>query len=344
MTPLGQMQWFADGSWLEQNLSEHDQIIIDEGQFGVSTQRSLRLMGCSPITGVKIRSKRRLQTENLETYLVQCSDDVKMTIPARISPVRYDLTQGYLESDSYFYKYKPKNHMLFESVRIKAKDGTQFEIAKDADLLIRADIKNFFNMQFDSSDIESKMKFSRSEKVGAFATIGFYLNILFFKVSMDLDTDVRFFSSSAHIPMILTTPVDARKNLNPKSGVLYSFVLGDQVQELSQIEMPRLSDTVSKQELTSKHCQDFRCVFSLKVERASPDATTFSLELNLPLKLVELGMFPQFVSDVGDVAKDMGWALDKRQRGQKRVGLYLEVSGLPKGEQPWDLWMDFKQK
>ncbi|MCX6126104.1 MAG: hypothetical protein NTV34_15330, partial [Proteobacteria bacterium] len=195
-------------------------------------------------------------------------------------------------------------------------------------------------MQFDSHDIESKMKSSRNESVGALATLGFYLNVLFFKISMDLDTDVRFFKDSAHIPMVLTTPVDARKRLHAMSGVLYSFVLSDIVSADREILMPALTAIPSATSEGLKHCIGEICEFKLRMNTIPGVNKSFSMELRIPKRLVEFGMFPQFVPDVGAMSKIMRWTLPKAQLSQKRVGLYLEVSGLPEGEHPWEFWMD----
>lgn len=338
LNEFNQIRWFADETWKRATISEMDQIIIEQDLFGPPAEHPLNLRGCTPRQGIPIKS--RTQGDVRVAYLAHCEDAVIKKIPLQPSRVRFDLNQGYLQSSRYHYKFNPKSHMLFESISVKSRDGISTELARDADLLIRADIRNFFSMQFDSSDITSMMKSYRSERVGAFGTLGFYLNILFFKISLDLNTDVRFFESSTHIPMILTVPVDGNKRLHPKSGVLYSFILTDAVQTPAQHEMPILKDAPSSPAEGLKFCSDEVCIYKLTFSQVQPDAKALMMELKLPRSLVALGMFPHYVADVSNHAQDMKWSLSKTQTRQRRVGIYLEVSGLPKGEHSWDFWME----
>ena len=65
------------------------------------------------------------------------------------------------------------------------------------------------------------------------------------------------------------------------------------------------------------------------------------MEIVLPRQVVELGMFPWFVSDIGAATKEMGWKLPEKLDLKNRVGIYFEVSGRPKGSHPWDFKMSF---
>lgn len=331
------MQWFDDDSWRLGPLLPNDLIVLTDAHFGSPVTRPLRLSECQPAQGWKVFR------QNKEAYLVICSDAALKKIPIENKAVTFDASKQTLESPSYVYRFKPSNHMLFDSIRLKQKGGKVIEIAKDADLLIRADVKRFFSMQFDSSNIESRMKQHRIENFGALATLGFYLKVLFFKISLNLETDVQFFSNAAHIPMVLTIPVNAKDKLHPKSGVLYSFALGSSAKE-THVEMPRLLDNPFSPKDGLTYCEEDSCRYRLKFESELEPDKEFALELHLPKTLVEYGMFPQFVSDVGDAAPGMNWSIPSSKRGVRRVGLYLEVSGLPQGEHPWDFWMELGSK
>lgn len=251
----------------------------------------------------------------------------------------YDEKKAEINSLLYNYKFKPENQMLFQSITLKG--SPDFLLAADSDLYIKADIKNFFTLNFHASDIESKMNAKRFHPTVALASLGFYLKVLFFKISLDLNTDVAFFESSATIPMVMTLPVDASTRLNKKSGVLYSFKLGDAVDPKSLgIAMPLLDPSLlagaSKTE-GLKNCTD-ECLYTLQLPAQNKVA---KMEIVLPRQVVELGMFPWFVSDIGAATKEMGWKLPEKLDLKNRVGIYFEVSGLPKGSHPWDFKMSF---
>jgi hypothetical protein len=334
-----QMIWSLDPTYLSEAVDPNDQILLNDEFFGPTASRPPNLLGCAPKSGVRIPSKRQ---KGRELYIAICQDEVSKMASKYIRPVSYDLKEGVLESTRYQYRFKPSNHMLFDSVKIKSSKNGEIEVAKDADLLIRADVKKFFNMQFDTSDIESKMKSSRGENVGAFANVGFYLNILFFKIAMDLTTDVMFFRNSSYIPMVLTTPVDAKKYLNHKSGVLYSFELPEKIKVSQSMQMPVLSGEYASAEVGLPYCKDSSCLFQVRFEHEHAREESLVMELILSRELVSQGMFPQFVQDVSSVAHSMEWELKKEHLQKKRVGFYMEISGLSQGGHPWDFWLDFK--
>jgi hypothetical protein len=62
------------------------------------------------------------------------------------------------------------------------------------------------------------------------------------------------------------------------------------------------------------------------------------MKINIHKSLVEKGMFPWFVRDVSKEREKMGWSIAE---SKGRVGLYFEVSRLPKGSHPWDFWISF---
>jgi len=229
--------------------------------------------------------------------------------------------------------------MLFDSISFKNSNGVPVQVATDADILIRADIKNFFTMQFDSTDIVTQMKAYRIEPFAALASLNFYLKILFFRISLDLETDVQFFKDSAHIPMVITIPRDANQRLNRKSGVLYSFALSENMREIRPVKMPVLNpDKLSIQE-GLEYCDGNICSYEVSFQTSAVANKVLTLMLKLPRRLAEFGMIPRFVVDVGDSAPAMQWSMPRSQRGMHRVGLYLEVSGLPKSQHPWDVWL-----
>jgi hypothetical protein len=73
----------------------------------------------------------------------------------------------------------------------------------------------------------------------------------------------------------------------------------------------------------------------------SSSGKRLKLQIAMARHLVEKGFFPWFVSDVEALQKDMGWSLRSDLSMNQRVGIYFEVSRLPKGSHPWDFWISF---
>lgn len=335
-------KWFqpGDSKWRDAGVQLFDQFQLGPEMYGRPVASTLKFTGCLPMHGVRIARRDPAG----EAWLASCDAAVLEKLPRAGEQVVVDLKQGLLESKDYRYTFKPKNNMLFEAIELKRSDASIVKLAHDGDLLIYADIRNFFSLQFDSTDIESLMRYTRVEDFGALATIQFYLKILFFKITLDLDTDVAFFRSSAHIPMVLTVPKDAEKSLNPKSGILYSFVLDEGVAFGPQSKMP-LFDPKANQTIggTAGFCSGDHCDYTVRFKKDVQGKTSeFSMDLVLPKTLVERGMYPRYVDDVLSHKKDMGWSFSKKQQSERRSGLYFEVSRLPAGEHAWDLWLGLK--
>ena len=335
-------KWFQDkdARWREAPVTAFDQFNIGPEMYGSAVSSALKFTGCLPLRGVRIS---RVNPPG-EAWLASCEASVLGKLPQAGEQVVVDMKRGLLESKDYRYTFKPKNNMLFDSIELKRTDASTVKLAHDGDLLIYADVKNFFSLQFDSGDIESLMRATRVEDFGALATIQFYLKILFFKITLDLDTDVAFFRSSAHIPMVLTVPKDAEKSLNVKSGILYSFVLDDGVTFDPQSKMPLFNSKANQIEGGSAgYCDGDRCNYTVQFKKNVQGAVSeFSMDLVLPKVLVERGMFPRYVEDAVSHKKDMGWSFSKSQQMEHRSGLYFEVSKLPAGEHAWDLWLGLK--
>lgn len=335
-------KWFqaGDGRWRDAPVTPLDQFLLGPEMYGRPVTSALKFTGCFPRRGVRVTRS----DPPGEAWLASCDAVVLGKLPRSGEQVVVDMKQGVLESKDYRYTFKPKNNMLFETIALKRSDASVVKLAHDGDLLIYADVKNFFSLQFDSGDIESLMRSTRVEDFGALATIQFYLKILFFKITLDLDTDVAFFRSSAHIPMVLTVPKDAEKSLNPRSGILYSFVLEEGVTFDPTSKMP-LFDPKADQTSggMAGFCDDNSCNYTVRFKQDTQGRTSeFSMELLLPKVLVARGMYPRYVEDAVSHKKNMGWSFSKKQQSERRSGLYFEVSRLPAGEHAWDLWLGLK--
>ncbi len=329
----GQMIWFTGDDWKRQSVDEFDRLAIEKDMLGRPISGLFEYPGCLPTNGIPVTTSQGVG------WLVSCRDEVTSSIDVRSTRVTYRENSSEVYSKYYSYKFKKENHMLFEELTLK---GNQDKVvARDSDLYIKSDVRNFFTLNFSSADIESKIMASRVEPMVALASLGFYLKVLFFKITLDLRTDAAFFESSANIPMIITLPVNAKKRLHPKSGVLYSFLPGDGV-EVNDIktDMPRLVPQRLSGEYISEglsRCQKV-CAFELLVPSGEK---TLKLKLSINRSLVEKGLFPWFVPDVSAVTDGMEWSFRRGFDPKKRIGIYLEMSGLPEGSHPWDFWIGF---
>ena len=326
----GKIIWFKDEAWREQALTASDRIILEEDMLGQSTSGSFSFPGCVPKRGEKVITDRGV------AWLTSCPEGVLKTINSNTVRVSYDQPAAEILSRFYRYKFKTDNHMLFDEVVLRARKD--IVVARDSRLYIKSDIKNFFTLNFSSSDIESQLMQKRVEPMAAFASLGFYLKVLFFKITLDLSTDVAFFESSANIPMVMTLPVNAYDRLHRKSGVLYDFEVGDTVDsELMDVHMPILDPDALKGDFAKAglaYCNVI-CVYELVIPTGNKQ---LKMQISIHKSLVEKGMFPWFVRDVSKERGKMGWSIAE---SKGRVGLYFEVSELPKGSHPWDFWISF---
>ena len=273
-------------------------------------------------------------------YLTSCGFQAAPQSPTPV--VSFDRTGNRLESPTYRYLFNPDNYMQFDSISFHGPGGAWEQIAADSRLLIRADVRNFFTMNFDSRQIESNLEATRLGPVGNLARVSFFLRILFFKIRMSLATDVAFFRDSGHIPMQVNIPVNAYEYLHPASGILYSWILSPTAQRGAQhIDMPKLDvDEINKGFKSLANAGRRWCVQELCRYKFGVDIgeKRLSMELNVERRLIDRGFFPQFVDDVERYKDAMGWDIDI-PKGQHRVGMYFEVSGLPEGGHPWDFWL-----
>ncbi len=329
----GKIIWFKNDAWRSEPIIARDRILIEEDMLGQPAKGRFALQGCTPKNGAYFKNKRGTM------WLASCDETVTKKIDDKTKRVIYDEAGGAINSRFYRYQFKPENQMLFKEVALRG--DQEMILARDSDLYIRSDVKNFFTLNFSSADIESKMMDYRIEPLTALASLGFYLKVLFFKLTLDLRTDVAFFESSANIPMVMTLPVNAAKRLNPKSGVLYSFQLGDRItKESLNVNMPVLKSNSIFGEYAAEgiaYCGEY-CRYDMVL---SSSGKRLKLQIAMARHLVEKGFFPWFVSDVEALQKDMGWSLRSDLSMNQRVGIYFEVSRLPKGSHPWDFWISF---
>ena len=336
----GRFIFFQDEKWRTDKIETNDRLVFHASGFG-------RRKTGNESPPCKGRISYQLQDKdfpNKFAYLAICEPFPLVTLPSSVKPaVAYLKEKSNLSTGQYTYDFNPKNQMLFTKISVGTDVLGRQLVAEDSELLIKSDVKKFFTMRFDSSQIESYLEETRPGLIGTLARVSFYLKILFFKIKMSLTTDVTFYDDVGHIPMVVQLPVDARKYLNPKSGILYSWKLGpDVVVQNESLRMPLLDPALNASGVTElakvglKNCSGEFCQFSFS---ASVGDKSLAMEFEIPVYMVKVGFFPQLVVDVGAQNKEMGWDLSKQAQIGNRMALYFEVSGLPMGGHPWDFWL-----
>ena len=281
--------------WQNYRLEDLDRIVLRPEFFGRKINIKKDRLPCKGPVVYELESK--VETGQF-AYITTCPSQAAFEFNQL---VEFNTKQSYLESDVYKYFFNRENFMLFDRIELKLPSGTQ-TVAEKSELLIHSDVKNFFTMSFDSSDIESDLEKTRLGPVSDLAQLSFYLRILFFRIKMALTTDVAFYGDAGHIPMMVQLPVDATKYLNPGSGILYSWLLRGKASTSNiQIKMPMFDQklvkkgvkTIKERGLTS--CQGQFCNYSFDVDM---EGKRLAMGFSINRDLVEKGFYPMYVDDV----------------------------------------------
>lgn len=319
-----------------QTLTQTDLLLFSSRSFGERIRGRQDQLPCS---GSAIYELMDHQSKQF-AYLTQCpSPSEKTSFP---NAARFEPERNLLQSEGYRYHFNSENYLQFDRIEFLTTANEWDTVARDSRMLIRSDVRRFFTMHFDSKQIESKLEKYRVGPLADLARLSFFLRLLFFRLDISLSTDVAFFNDAGHIPMMINIPVNAFDWLNPRSGILYTWVLSDKAQrEPHIVKMPRLNVEEVKKGWSSlaktglEHCLGADCIYKFGVKVGGR-----YLVMNLTLKksLVEQGFFPIFVDDVAAKKEAMNWKIDTPP-GTPRMGMYFEVSGLPKGGHPWEFWL-----
>lgn len=332
----GFLMFFKDRSFINQAIQKNDVMIFNVDRFGKKADLRKNPLPCKAANSFQLYDLAGKKY----AYIAMCDEPQQENqFP---NQVRYDEKEDFLESDSYRYRFNDNNYMLFKEISYRSSDDKHVPIAWDSDMMIKADVKRFFTMRFDSKDIVSKLEESRLGPVANLARVSFFLKILMFKIRMSLNTDVGFFRDSGHIPMMINVPVESSQYLNPKSGILYSWqpsaqsVYQSAPGDLPGIDVKKVGEGFKKLgEYGLTFCRGSECKFKYQID---VNGRIMSMDLGIKKELVARGFFPMYVHDIATFSKEMGWG-ERYDNVKSRSGLYFEVSGLPKGGHPWDFWM-----
>jgi hypothetical protein len=280
-------------------------------------------------------------------YLAACKESAEKP-SARPKPVKFTALKQTITSPLYEYIYKPNNQLIFTSLKVSESFAGPLRLAtNEADLLLHLDVKNFFTLNLTNRNVNSFVESTHLAELGLVGRIQFYLRLLFFKIDLKMATMASFFTDSANIPMLVDVPVEARKHLNPGSGMLFDFIEKEArtdirhplstVKKVDPSLIKRGYESLASQGLTA--CRGDHCPYRMLGKLGTQ---SFMIDITVPRLMVEHGFFPQWVDNVAAFTKAMDWATPSEatvKAGASKVGVYFEVSGLPKGRYQVDYWI-----
>lgn len=345
----------------ERQLERGDAFVF--GSFGQGTRapesslkKWIRQQECSvPMTRVLELSRTEYGGPGQILYVIHCpgvSQRSSLAVAPISHPVQFDADDLVVTGDLFTYAMNHKNQMLFDHLSIRDSRGSWFRLANDGAFDIRADFKNFFTTHFTAESVGSKIENFFVGKSVTLAKLSFGLSILFFKVDLDLETDVLFSRDTVFVPMVLSIPKKASRYVHPGSGVLYSWTPARNFSvDVAAARMPvreKFSDNFTSKdkvdEVVAAHCGlSGLCKFDVALTSSVSDGAPFRLRMEILLQesLVRRGLFPLLIENVQGEASAAGWVV--KRPGQPRNGIYFELSNLDSGQHGIDIWLRLEE-
>lgn len=340
----GGLKFTREPHWESAELSPHDRLVLDPGSFESPVAREP--LPCRGAVSFLIRDYNR---PGKGAVLTSCSSDGLKTEKAEA--IVFQPEKKRLYSASYSYRFDPENAMLFRSVFLTA-SVRRFLTVFHSDLDIYSEVPGFFDLYFGGDRIESEITATHQAPLSLDANVSFFVKVLFLRLRLSLSTDVSFYRSSAHIPMVLYLPVNPKEYLAGRSGILYSWARADKVSmKTDQLHMPVYEQNFSMPSLSEgssgknheippsvrSYCQRKGwCDFSLSMHSAGRPLT---MQFSLPLSLVQKGFFPVYVRQVSSVYQSLAWNAEPRYAREGREGIFFATAGLDEGSNSWDFWL-----
>jgi hypothetical protein len=342
MTPTGEFIFSKDQEFkrlMGQRLGENDRMSFRKELFGRRWANRLKM----PCATGRIYELRDPEDMDRWGYLAACDGAKSVPQPQFSPPIVFSPKENKVQGPLYAYHYMPSNQLIFTKILLSP-DARDLVVSQNSNQAIHADVKNFFNLDFDKDDVESMLLDTRGGNVGLVGRLTFFLRVLFFKIDLQLNTAVSFFRDAVHVPMVINFPVDAFKRLNPGSGILFTWEIDRNAMKLrsDDASLPKLRDDIAlagtKQlaDYGRRYCQNGSCRYSLSGEI---EGFTWSMNFIIPETLVNYGFFPMYVDDTNQAKRSLKWH-ESPQDSANRIGFYLQTTGLPKGEHFYDFWIN----
>jgi hypothetical protein len=333
----GSLIFPKDPKWMQQDLGPYDRLSFRVQDFGRKLDPSAP-RPCPGAEWIELRSQDKF------AYLVHCR---KHTYKGD-APVTLDEKERRVSSSQYEYAYTPENHLIFDQIRLQSAEGKLETAAIKGDLLIVSDIKRFFTLVFDSSDIDAKITSKRSGPMGLMGGLQFFLRILAFRIELALEPEVNFFGDSLFMPMMMHLPVDATRYLRRGSGIYYTWETGPETSwlldksRLEELSLDALDPSSSTPlgRSSDTYCGAVMCRYRL-LGRVKNRLVALHFAINR--KAADLGFYPRLIRDVAAVEKTIGRKIS-RYPASGRIGVYFETARLPEGTHTWDFWIHFPEQ
>ncbi len=322
-----------------QKLTDNDRMSFRKELFGRRWNSRVK-MPCATGRIYELRDPEALERWG---YLAACDGLKSVPRTEFSSPIVFTPKENKVQGPLYAYHYMPSNQLIFTKILLSP-DARALVASYDSNQSIHADVKNFFNLDFDKNDVESMLLDTRGGGVGLIGRLTFFLRVLFFKIDLQLNTAVSFFRDSVHVPMVINFPVDAFKRLNPGSGILFTWEIDRNAMKLQSDEasLPKLREDIALAGTSKladygrRYCVAGSCRYSLSGEI---EGFVWSMNFIIPESLVNYGFFPMYVDDTNHAQRSLKWN-DAPQDSPNRIGFYLQTTGLPKGEHFYDFWIN----
>ena len=323
---------------VDQSISSKDRLVFYTEQFGQPVDARMGLP-CGASEMVEIVSYNKNYA-----YLVSCSESFKNQAK-NIPKVTLEAPLRRIASPQFEYIYNPRNELLYETLTTKTSDGKSVRAAYESDVQLRLDLKRFFTLQFDNTDIGSFVNASKVGELGVVEGIAFYLRLFALKIDLKMNTVASFFENGANLPMLVDVPTDVQSHLNPGSGTLYTLKVDQARFQLDhpKTTMPKVNSALIKSSIkeTAKaglaNCTNEHCDYRMMGKVANDD---FAIAMQVPRTIVEMGFYPTFVDDVAAFKEELGWKKTKEADPNEKA-IYFETSGLAKGRYTLQNWILF---
>lgn len=315
-----------DSSYLEVNLTDTDRFLLRPEVFTSVRAAKNMSLPCGAKNAIEVTLPN-----GRYAYLMECriDDDISSRKKA---PIDFTEEKRKVESSWFRYVYDERNHLLFRNIEIK--NNKWLEVARDAEQYISADIKNFFTLKFGSDDINAKLDKYWHGSVSLMGLLKFYLKVLAFEVEFSLTPEVQFFDKAVYMPMNMSSPLNLKSYLNQGSGMMYSWL---SPRYITWSEKNTNFPLYGQPHSLKDFCKDGYCKFQLS---GNYDENNFSLDFVIPKSLVDLGFYPRLF--VGNIPKLYERNIPEHlSKEYQMMGVYFEVSNLPKGDNNWDFWVRF---
>lgn len=319
-------------------LSIHDRLIISPKSLGPrlskGTSSAQNFLPCKAKWVQEISSSSGQEF----AYLAYCRGSRKIRGK---QPVISNTKLSTINSSFFNFKHAPDNILLFDNISLKGPNGWQ-TVGKSADLWLHLDVRNFFSLDLDKSDLSAKLVDLVAGPYGLIHRLNFYIHILFFKIDLEMSTLFSFYEKSGHSPIVMNVPVNAWEHLHPGSGIFLNWDPANTkfVNQETRYSIPKASPGHIKKgflesgKLIKNQCQAGQCRFDLNTKAGD---LYFRVQVNIPEKHARRGLVPQRVDDGYTFVKAMDWDEDP-DFPHKRVGIFFDNTGLPTGTHPIDYW------